>query len=193
MEKRIIKNNNIHNIYTMPPPNPTLSSNIGYFLLSILIATVISIFFTMGLSSKNALGSLIGEYSVMEGVLLLLTLLTILNIRSSGANLFTFSSFITLFPFILLLIIIGYYIALLSIYFDRISSNKVSPYYTSFSATLIALIVAQVMLLVSSVSKTPNNPVLNMKTFSILMFLGTITMIVVITLGVILKFYATDC
>jgi hypothetical protein len=170
-----------------------LSSNIANFLFAVLIATVISVFCTMSLSSKNALNSLIAEYSVMEGVVLLLTVMTILNIKSSGASLFTFSSFITLFPFLLILFIIGIFIALLSIYFDRIANNKVSSYYTSFSGTSVTLIIAQIMLLVNSIAKTPTNPVLNKKTFSILMLLGTINLIVVITLGVVLKFYSTDC
>lgn len=171
----------------------TLSSNISYFLFAILIATIISIFATIGLSSKNGLESLIGEYSVMAGVLLMLMVLTTINIRSAGVSLFSFNSFITLFPFILILVIICYYIALLSIYFTRISTNKVSDYYQSFSNTMLVLVLTQIMLLVSSVGKSPTNPSLSKKAFSILMLLGTINLIVVVTLGVILKFYATDC
>lgn len=171
----------------------TLSTNISYFLFAILIATIVSIFATIGLSSKNALESLIGEYSVMAGVLLLLMVLTTINIKSAGLSLFSFNSFITLFPFILILAIISYYLVLLSIYFTRISTNKVSSYYQSFSNTMLVLLLTQIMLLVSSVGKSPINPSLPKKIFSVLMLLGTINMIVVITLGVILKFYATDC
>ena len=171
----------------------TLSSNISYFLFAILIATIVSIFATIGLSSKNGLESLIGEYSVMAGVLLMLMVLTTINIKSAGFSLFSFNSLINLIPFIWILVIICYYIALLSIYFTRISTNKVSDYYQTFSNTMLVLILTQIMLLVSSVGKSPTNPSLPKKIFSILMLLGTINLIVVITLGVILKFYATDC
>ena len=171
-----------------------LSSNIANLLFAILIAVVIGIFCTLGIHSKNALESLIAEYSVMVGVILILTVLMILNIKSNtNLELFSFTSFITLFPFFWIVFIICYYISLLSKYFDRISSNKVSEYYSSFSNTLVVLLLTQIYMLVSSVAKNPNNPTLSQKTFSILMFLGTINLIVVITIGVILKFYSTDC
>jgi hypothetical protein len=173
--------------------DPILAKNLANFLYAILIGTIISIFCTMSISGKSAIESLIAEYSVIEGVILLLTVLMTINIRAGNVSLFTFSSFITLFPFVLLLFIIGLFIALLSIYFNRIADNKVSPYYTSFSTTLVGLLIAQLMLLVGSVAKDPTNPVINKKTFSLLMLLGTINLIVVITLGVILKFYSTDC
>ena len=34
---------------------------------------------------------------------------------------------------------------------------------------------------------------INPKTFSLMMLIGTINLITVITLGVVLKYYATDC
>jgi hypothetical protein len=120
--------------------------------------------------------------------------LSILNMKGRNISLFTFDTFITLFPFILIIFIVGYYIALLSIYLTRISSNKVSPYYSSFSGTFIALIIAQIMILINDIMKKPDSsPILSRKTFSILMFLGTINTITVITLGIILKLYSTDC
>ena len=173
--------------------DPVLSSNIGYFLLAILIATIISIFVTMSMSSKKSLESLIAEYSVMAGVLLLMTALIIMNLRSAGLSLFSFESFITLFPFVWLLFIIAYFISLLTIYFDRIAGDKVSSYYNTFSGLLISLVIVQILMLVNSLIKSPGTPVIGKKTFSIMMLLGTINFIVVITLGIILKFYATDC
>lgn len=171
-----------------------LSSDIGKFLFAILLATIISIFCTIWSTDKNSVESLIAEYSVMEGVIVLLTVLSILNMKGRNINIFTFDSFITLFPFILIIFIVGYYIALLSIYLNRISNNKVSSYYSSFSGTFIALIIAQIMILINDIMKKPDsNPILSRKTFSILMFLGTINTITVITLGIILKLYSTDC
>jgi hypothetical protein len=171
-----------------------LSSDIGKFLFAILLATIISIFCTIWSTDKNSVESLIAEYSVMEGVIVLLTVLSILNMKGRNISLFTFDTFITLFPFLLIIFIVGYYIALLSIYIDRIATNKVSPYYSSFSGTFIALIISQIMILINDIMKKPDsNPILSRKTFSILMFLGTINTITVITLGIILKLYSTDC
>jgi hypothetical protein len=171
-----------------------LSSDIGKFLFAILLATIISIFCTIWATDKNTVESLIAEYSVMEGVIVLLTVLTILNMKARNIGLFTFDTFITLFPFLLIIFIVGYYIALLSIYIDRIATNKVSPYYSSFSGTFISLIIAQIMVLINDIMKKPDSsPILSRKTFSILMFLGTINTITVITLGIILKLYSTDC
>ena len=171
-----------------------LSSDMGKFLFAILIAAVISIFCTIWSSDTNSVNALISEYSVVEGVIVLITVLTILNMKGRNISLFTFDSFITLFPFLLIIFIIGFYISLLAIYTDRISNNKVSSYYSSFSSTFIGLIIAQIMVLVNDIMKKPDsNPILSRKTFSILMFLGTINTITVITLGIILKLYATDC
>jgi hypothetical protein len=91
-----------------------LSSDIGKFLFAILLATIISIFCTIWATDKNSVESLIAEYSVMEGVIVLLTVLTILNMKARNIGLFTFDTFITLFPFLLIIFIVGYYIALLS-------------------------------------------------------------------------------
>ena len=168
-----------------------LSSDMGKFLFAILIAAVISIFCTIWSSDTNSVNALISEYSVVEGVIVLIT---ILNMKGRNISLFTFDSFITLFPFLLIIFIIGFYISLLAIYTDRISNNKVSSYYSSFSSTFIGLIIAQIMVLVNDIMKKPDsNPILSRKTFSILMFLGTINTITVITLGIILQLYSTDC
>ena len=171
-----------------------LSGDMGKFLFAILLGAIVSIFVTIWSSDKNSVKALISEYSVMEGVIVLLTVLTILNMKGQNINLFTFNSFITLFPFLLIIFIIGFYIALLSIYIDRISNNKVSSYYSSFSGTFLGLIIAQIMVLIGDIMKKPDsNPILSRKSFSILMFLGTINTITVITLGIILKLYSTDC
>jgi hypothetical protein len=177
------------------PLNYKLTSNIANFLLAIIIACVIGVFCTIGMKSKNGLEALIAEYSVMAGALILLTLMIFLNLRDNTQQspLPSFKTFMVLFPFLLLLFIIFYFIALLTSYFDVISANKVSDYYTSFSNTSAFLIVAQLFVLVSSLLKNPMALNIEQKTFSTLMFLGVLNLIVVITVGVILKFYTTDC
>ena len=171
-----------------------LSSDIGKFLFAILLGAIISIFVTIWISDQYSVKALIAEYSIMECAIVLLSVLTILNMKSRNLNIFSFDSFITLFPFFMIMFIIAFYITLLSTYTERISSNKVSPYYASFSTTFIALIISQLTVLINDIMrKADSNPLLGKKTFSILLFLGTVNIITVITLGVILKFYSTDC
>jgi peptidoglycan/LPS O-acetylase OafA/YrhL len=93
-------------------------------------------------------------------------------------------------PFLFLLFIVIYYIVLVSIYFENIVSKKISDYYYSFSKISTMLILGQVLMLVYAMSKYIEIP---KKIFTILMLLGTINAIVLITLGIVLKFYTTDC
>lgn len=174
------------------PLNYKLTSNITNFLLAIIIACVIGIFCSIGMKNKNGLEALIAEYSVMAGAIILLTLMIFLNLRDNIAQT-SFKTFMVLFPFLLLLFVIFYFITLLSTYFDVISANKVSDYYTSFSNTSAFLILIQLYVLVSSLLKNPMALNIDEKTFSTLMFLGVLNLIVVITVGVVLKFYTTDC
>jgi hypothetical protein len=171
-----------------------LNSNIANFLFAIIIACVVGILFSIGMATKNGLEALIAEYSTMAGALMLFIVLMVLNLRdNTSVPLLSFKTFMTLFPFFWILFIIFYFIALLTIYFDRISSNKVSEYYTSFSNTSAFLIIMQLLVLVNSLLKNPGSPQLDQKTFTMLMFLGVLNLIVVITVGVVLKFYTTDC
>lgn len=169
--------------------DPVITSNMANFLYAIIIAAVFSIFCTVGVRTETAVEALIGEYSIIGAAVLLILVLKTLNIRDLG-QLTQISTLFTLGPFLLILFIVVYYIVILSIYFNKIVSNKISDYYYSFSNTSTILIVAQIFLLVSSIVKNTNLP---QKTFAILMLLGTINAIVVITLGIILKFYTTDC
>lgn len=170
-------------------PDTTITTNIANFLYAIIIAAVFCIFCTIGVKSEGALEALIGEYSIIGAAVLLLLVLKTLNINASE-QLLSLSTLFTLGPFLLILFIIIYYIVIISIYFDKIVSNKISDSYYSFSNISTVLIMAQIFLLVSTIAKSTELP---KKTFAILMLLGTINAIVVITLGIILKFYTTDC
>jgi hypothetical protein len=170
-------------------PDTVITTNLTNFLYAIIIAAVFCIFCTIGVQSKTALEALIGEYSVIGAALLLILVLKTVNINASE-QLLSLSTLFTLGPFLLILFIIIYYIVIINIYFDKIVSNKISDYYFSFSNISTVLIMAQIFLLVSTIAKTTELP---RKTFSILMLLGTINAIVVITLGIVLKFYTTDC
>jgi uncharacterized BrkB/YihY/UPF0761 family membrane protein len=100
------------------------------------------------------------------------------------------SILVTLTPFIFILTLIISFIVLISKYFKQIVDNKISDYYYGFSKISTGLILTQILTLVYSMMKTTE---LSKKTFSILMLLGTINAIALITLGIILNFYTTDC
>ena len=174
----------------MPIPDLNVTTNISNFLYALIIAAVFAVFCTIGVNTQGALEALIGEYCIIGAAILILLVLKIRVI--SPENLRTMSTLFTLAPFLFILFIVIYYIVILSIYFTKIASNKISKYYYSFSTISTLLLVAQIILLVSSVAKA-NITELSKKTFSILMLLGTINGIVVVTLGIILKFYTTDC
>lgn len=174
----------------MPMPDLNITTNLSNFLYALIIAAIFAVFCTIGVQSESALEALIGEYSVIGAAILVLLILKIKVIDPD--RLITMSSLFTLAPFIFILFIVIYYIVILSVYFTKIASNKISNYYYSFSRISTFLLIAQILLLVSSVVKA-NITELSKKTFSILMFLGTINGIVVVTLGIILKFYTTDC
>ncbi len=174
----------------MPMLDLNVTTNISNFLYALIIAAVFAVFCTIGVESESALEALIGEYSIIGASILILLILKIKVIEPD--RLLTMSTLFTLAPFMIILFIVIYYIVIVSIYFTKIASNKISDYYYSFSKISTLLLVAQIFLLVSSAAKA-NITELSKKTFSILMFLGTINGIVVVTLGIILKFYTTDC
>ena len=156
----------------MPIPDLNVTTNISNFLYALIIAAVFAVFCTIGVNTQGALEALIGEYCIIGAAVLILLVLKIRVI--SPENLRTMSTLFTLAPFVFILFIV------------------ISKYYYSFSTISTLLLVAQIILLVSSVAKA-NITELSKKTFSILMLLGTINGIVVVTLGIILKFYTTDC
>ncbi len=168
--------------------NPMVS-NITNLLTAVLVADVFSILCTIGITSQSGLEALIGEYSIMGAVILIILILKAKGMFNSGI-IDKMSILITLAPFLFLLFIVIYYIVLVSIYFENIVSKKISDYYYIFSKISTMLILGQVLMLVYTMSKYIEVP---KKIFTILMLLGTINAIVLITLGIVLKFYTTDC
>jgi hypothetical protein len=175
--------------------NPSISnglnSKITNFIYAIIIASAFIIWLTTGSEGENALkGFITGYVALLVSIIIMFSLIWY---RINGVSLYQLA--ISLFPFIMLMVIILWLLVLLQKYFDRITTNKVSDYYVSFVTTSTILTITQLLMLVnvitdSSFEKYKSIPP---KTFSILMLFGTINMIVVITLGVILKSYVTDC
>lgn len=174
-----------------PSISSGLNSKLANFIYAIIIASSVVIFLTTGSEGENALKGFITGYVAL--LVSIITMFSIIWYRINGISLYQLA--ISLFPFIMLMVIILWLLVLLQKYFDRITSNKVSDYYGSFVTISTILTIIQLLMLVNVITNSNFEKYKSIppKTFSILMLLGTINMIVVITIGVILKSYVTDC
>jgi hypothetical protein len=154
--------------------------------LAVIIASVIIVIVTTGMTNENGVSALIGGYS---GLLLGILFIIILNLPSN--NLLDFFPFITI---IIIIILIIYY---LSTYFKQISKGEVSSYYQSFSILSMIFLATQMVILFSAMfgdksSGELSGKLLSDKTFALLGLFGVINFLIVITLGIILHFYSTQ-
>jgi hypothetical protein len=151
---------------------------------AVIIASILIIIVTIGMTDENALKGLIGGYSGLA-----LGILFIIILNSPPVN------WLDLFPSFLMLGIIGLTMFYLYTYFDIIAKGEVSSYYNSFSVSSFIFLITQLSILFSAIfnrSNKPNEKLLSEKTFTLLIFLGVINYIMVITLGIVLKFYSTQ-
>ena len=164
---------------------------LNYIIYGMMIGSTSVILLTTGAEGENSTMAFVYGYRIL--LCSIIFLFTSIWYRSSGVSLYKL--FLSLFPLIMLMVIISWLLVLLYKYFDRITSNKVSDYYVSFVNISTILTLAQLFMLMNAVTDTyfENNKSLQPKTFSILILFGTINIITVITLGVILKSYVTDC
>ena len=162
-------------------------STISY---SLTIASILIILFTSGLSGSAELTALHYSYLILSCAMMFLFWL----LWSKTENASIKSKLITLFPFIMIMITSVAIALLLFIYFDRIIKG-VSSYYSLFLNTSTMITIVQIIMMYNAINGsyflTHNS--INPKTFSLMMLIGTINFITVITLGVVLKYYATDC
>jgi len=163
--------------------SPSLSLNMFGGLYSLLVASVIIIFMTTGSTDTTALIAFRGSYFVILSALILLFVL----IRNSLTKR-------VVIAFLPIWIAIIYILILLYKYQDRITGNKVSDYYSTFMNLTNILLVIQIYILVSEISlKSFNEYKLSPKMGAILRLFGVLTIISTITLGIVLKYYTTDC
>lgn len=151
---------------------------------AVIIASGLIIIITIGMTDENALRGLFGGYL---GLALGILFLIILN--TPPAN------WLDIFPFVMLLGIIGLTMFYLYTYFDNIAKGEVSGYYISFSVLSVIFLATQLSILFSSMfskSESPNEKMLSDKTFSLLSLLAVINYLFIITLGIVLKFYTTQ-
>ena len=151
---------------------------------SVSIACILIILITtFTTNSENALKGLVGGYLGLGlGVLFII----LINLNTPTYHL------TDLFPCLMLLGIIGLMSFYLFTYFDKIEKGEVSDYYMSFSALTAIFLAIQLSIIFSSLFKDTNEKLLSNRTFSLLGLLAVINYIMVITLGIVLKFYSTQ-
>jgi len=153
---------------------------------AVIIASFIIIIITTNMTDSNGLSALIGGYS---GLLLGLLFVMIINL------VFTNTSYLDMFPILMLLIIITLIISYLGVYFDRISKGEVSGYYSSFSFLSLIFLATQISLIFTALynnTQNPNTKLFSDTTFSLLGLFSVINIILVITIGIVLHFYSTQ-
>ena len=174
--------------------------NISY---SIIIAGFIVILITTGSANQNALTALISGYCAVLVAFIFFITVNWINME----NLYMYPLFKLLAVCLVISGIIVILISYLSIYFDRISSNKVSSYYYSFSQLSTLFLAVQLIMLFSvffitnkgqqGTGQQGTGQLITgksiEKTFSIILLLGLINIIIVTTMGIVLKFYTTQC
>ena len=160
--------------------------NVMNVLFSIIIASCVIIIITTNMTDTNGLSALIGGYS---GLLLGMLFVIIINI------LFKYSTYFDMIPILMIIIIVSLLISYLSIYFERISSSKISGYYSSFSLLSIIFLFTQIIIIFSAIygkTESEGSKLFTDTTFSLLGLFSVINIIIVITIGIVLHFYSTQ-
>ena len=136
---------------------------------SVIIASFVIIVITSNMIDRNALSALIGGYS---GLLLGLFFIIILNLLYDES-----SSYLDIFPIVLILMVLSLLIYYLSTYFDKISIGEVSSYYYSFLTLSTIFLAAEMSIISSSIyNKTQDMSIklFSNTNFSLLILFGLI-------------------
>ena len=152
-----------------------------------LIVGMIILFCTVGTNTTSSLSGTITGYSfIIVGILLLLGFLT----KQGQRNMDLLTTFLSFGPILVFLGILIYIIYLLSLNFDKITSGNISDSYYNFMYIFIVLIALQIYLIYLGMQ---NEQFKLSKVMSMLLYLiEVVAIIVIITLGIILKYFATD-
>lgn len=142
------------------------------------------------MTDPNALSALIGGYS---GLLLGMLFVIALNL---GLSIYTAMDML---PLLMIMIICLLLICYLGIYFERISKGDVSSYYSSFSLLSTVFLFTQLSMIFSAIFKnkkklniSDNRQLFSYPTLSFLGLFSLINILIVVTLGIVLKFYSTQ-
>jgi hypothetical protein len=165
--------------------------NISY---AFIVGGLIVVLLTVGTHNKNALIGTITGYAAATCATVLLAGLTYTNIMTGLRKPQLLEVISTLIPFLILFIIFGFSLALVSIFFNNISENRVSDYYGIFSNVSVVFILLQVWVFFSATNTKGfrENGYIDRVTLLKLLLLGIFNMLSIISLGVSLKYFSTD-
>jgi hypothetical protein len=166
----------------------------SYIYNTLIVVGIIIVLCTISTTSSSSLtGTIIGLSFIITGTFLLMGYLlfklkTTQNISSISSQL------ITVGPFFVLIGILIYMVYLLSLYFNQITNGNVPNSYYSFINLFAVLLIVQMFMFYKG---TQNNNfqatgILNKVTGLSLYFMEIFNIIIVITLGLILKYFSTD-
>lgn len=158
-----------------------------------IIASFVIIFFTNGISEPNGLNALIGGYGGLLIGMVLVVMLVIQQLSSEMLPLWTY--ILRIFPFAFIVVIISIIISLLIVYYDVISKGNVSTYYSSFSLITTIFLATQIYMLISPIVSYKFGKInlsLSQVNKALLNLLGVINLLMVGTMGIVLKFYSTQ-
>lgn len=165
--------------------------NISYaFIIGGLIVVVL----TVGVKNKNALIGTITGYAAATCAVILIASLTYTNIIIGLKKPEWTNIILTLMPFIILVLIFGFSLSLVSLFFNKISENKVSEYYGVFSYISVTFILLQIWLFFGATKQKSfrDSGYINKVTILKLLLLSILNMLTLITLGITLKYFSTD-
>jgi len=162
---------------------------------SLLLVGLIIIFCTVGSNTaSNLTGTIIGYSFIVTGILLLMGYLLNNMNMIAGSSFSLLSSLITVGPFVLLIGILVYMIYLLSYYFPQITAGHISSGYYTFMNIFIVLLMVEFYIFYNSmqdkVFKTTGT--IGKATGMILYLLELVSIVTLITLGIVLKYFSTD-
>ena len=182
----------------MPSIEPELFTklkNLSYALgiSGMLVAIIISVIALMGGTNKGSIITLVSSYGAVLTSLIFLSGLVIINMISQGSPKIS-SIVFTIFPFILVIIILSLLMTILTTNFDKIVVNRMPKAYYSLSLISTIFLTVEIYMLFNAIyNKGSNNSlVMNPVTYSTILLYGTINLITVITLGIMPKFFTVD-
>lgn len=174
--------------------NQYLFNNIINISYAFIIGGLIVVLLTVGTHNKNALIGTICGYAASTCATILLAGLTYTTITTGLKKPNLMETISILIPFLILFMIFGFSLALISIFFNNISENRVSDYYGMFSYISVIFIFLQVWIF-SSVTQQKTfreNGYIDSVTLLKLLLLAIFNILTLITLGVSLKYFSTD-
>jgi hypothetical protein len=167
-------------------------NRVNYGLIFAAVFSLGLILVSMGKTDEGSVKAFRLGYIVAFIMLLFKAMISCSRIKIDPNDNSKFSKIIQIvFPFVPILSIIFMIMMILFRHYDKITQGQVSDYYTSFINLASVLIILQISLIFKEITAT--NLYLPKKMASIIRLLGLLSLLSVITVHIVLKYYVTDC